>query len=224
MEYPGYGIYEGEPSAARILEDCEIVFDYTVNTCDIKPENIILFGRSIGSGPATYLAARRPIKALILMSPYTSIRNVVKGLFGEVIQYLVAERFRNIDEIEKVQSPVFIVHGKRDKIIPYSHSKELAAKVKEGKIECWFPQYMDHNSYEVLVDIVMPMQNFLAKSNINIKVSKEIPTMSFPSYDVEKIMNIKSYKILSSSKTAKIEDEGNFFKKLYEDLVTKLKK
>ena len=84
--------------------------------------DIILFGRSIGSGPATWIAGNKNPGALLLMSPYTSIRNVVKHLTTKVLAYLVAERFRNIDCMPKITCPTFIVHGQMDTLIPFSES------------------------------------------------------------------------------------------------------
>lgn len=63
----------------------------------VPATDIILFGRSIGSGPACYLAGTRNIGGLVLMCPYTSIRNAAKHLAGGIASYLIAERFRNID-------------------------------------------------------------------------------------------------------------------------------
>ena len=94
----------------------------------INPSDIIVFGRSIGTGPASWLASKRKIGVLVLMSAFTSIRAVVKDLFGAVTQYLVRERFCNIEWIAKVTAPVFFVHGLRDRLISYRHSQALKSK------------------------------------------------------------------------------------------------
>lgn len=59
LEYPGYGIYQGSPDASRILQDAHTVLDYLTQASNIAESSIILFGKSIGSGPATYLASSR---------------------------------------------------------------------------------------------------------------------------------------------------------------------
>ncbi len=59
---------------------------------------------------------------LILMSPFKSIREVAKDLVGRVLAWAIAERFRNIDLIREIRCPVFIVHGQKDRLIPYSHA------------------------------------------------------------------------------------------------------
>ena len=75
----------------------------------------LVFGRSIGSGPATYLASAKPIGMLILMSAYTSIRNIVKDYVG-FLGLLVKERFPNIARIAYVKCPILFIHGMRDRL------------------------------------------------------------------------------------------------------------
>lgn len=160
VEYPGYGLYEGEPNAKTILEDAEIVFDFLTAEVGIEPEKIILLGRSIGSGPATHLAAHRSPGALILMSPYTSIRAVVKDMAGHLVSTLVAERFSNIDEIEKADCPCLFIHGKKDKVIPWEHSQSLFMKCRAATI-IHLSETMTHNTFKLSNDIVNPIKKFL---------------------------------------------------------------
>jgi hypothetical protein len=68
----------------------------------VKEENIILLGKSLGSGPATHLASHRRPSSLILVTPYTSIMECAVDLLGGFCRYLVKDRFRNIDQIHKV--------------------------------------------------------------------------------------------------------------------------
>jgi pimeloyl-ACP methyl ester carboxylesterase len=56
------------------------------------------------------------------MSPFKSIREVARDLVGWVLALAIAERFRNIDLIKEIHCPVFIVHGQKDRLIPYSHA------------------------------------------------------------------------------------------------------
>jgi hypothetical protein len=67
-------------------------------------------GRSLGSGPATHLAAKYEPSGLILMSPYTSIKSVAKGKVG-FLSILVAEMFDNLSKMHRIRCPSFIIHG-----------------------------------------------------------------------------------------------------------------
>ena len=111
MEYPGYGIYDGSPDANQILLDAESVYTYLTTVLNIPQSSIILFGRSIGTGPACYLASKADPCALLMMSSFKSIRDIVRDKAGRILQYVIGERFRNIDLIEKVSCPTFFVHG-----------------------------------------------------------------------------------------------------------------
>ena len=74
VEYPGYGLYkDSSPNADLILNDAEYVYNYLNKRLGYDEKNIIIFGRSIGSGPSTYLASKYKPGCLVLMSPFTSL-------------------------------------------------------------------------------------------------------------------------------------------------------
>jgi pimeloyl-ACP methyl ester carboxylesterase len=169
MEYPGYSVYIGEPNAEAILNDAEIVYDFLNMEVGVPQENILLFGRSIGSGPATYLAARKDPGALILMSAYTSIRAVVRDVIGTVAQYLVAERFQNIEEIKQAKCPVLLLHGEEDKLIWKEHAINLKAACSQTYCELRLSENMTHNDFDFEDDILIPIFEFLEKCEIEIE-------------------------------------------------------
>jgi len=79
VEYPGYGIYGGElPSSESIIKDADTVYNYVKDTLCWKESDIIVCGRSIGAGPACYLGSTYRPSSLVLVSPHTSIRGIVK--------------------------------------------------------------------------------------------------------------------------------------------------
>mmetsp|Transcript_8321 Transcript_8321/g.720 ORF Transcript_8321/g.720 Transcript_8321/m.720 type:complete len:84 (+) Transcript_8321:239-490(+) len=82
-----------------MLEDAETVFDYINYEMRIDSKNIILLGRSLGTGPVIHLSALKNPSTCILISPYTSIRSVVENMVGKLLAYTVAERFKNIEKI-----------------------------------------------------------------------------------------------------------------------------
>jgi len=169
MEYPGYSIYSGQPSAAAILEDADVVYDYLTKTVGVQQKDIIIFGRSIGSGPACYLAARKDPGALVLMSAYTSIKEVVRNVAGNFAKWFVAERFKNIDEITKVKSPILFIHGGADTLIPKEHSLELYKACPHSYKEILIPKNMTHNDFDLEQDIIKPIFNFWERFDIKVK-------------------------------------------------------
>ena len=166
VEYPGYGIYSGECNEDRVNQDALNVFSFLLTT-GIEASDIILFGRSIGSGPACYLASQLRPAALLLMSAYTSIRDAVKFIVGTYAQYFIKERFRNIDYIEKVSCPVFLLHGQKDNMIPYEHSQNLRDKCA-GPCSMILPFNMDHNEFDFFEDLSLPFSAFLLQHGISV--------------------------------------------------------
>ena len=114
VEYPGYGLYKtSKVDEEKMKEDADAIYDYLTQVCGIKESDIILWGRSMGSGPTSYLASRKSAHSLLLMSPYMSIKDAAKSLLGwaSFLTVIVYERFRNIDLIASAKCPVFFLHG-----------------------------------------------------------------------------------------------------------------
>ena len=119
VEYPGYGVYEDSegPSEEKIFRDADIVYNFVQAMTLLKQKDIILLGRSLGSGPSTYLASKYEPGGLILMSPYTSMKAVATSKVGW-LSVLLAQQFDNLSKMETVYCPTFIVHGQKDALIP----------------------------------------------------------------------------------------------------------
>lgn len=201
VEYPGYGVYKGTPTAKGILEDAEIVFDFLTYEMMIDPKKIFLMGRSIGTGPATYLASSRESGLLILLSAYTSIKEVAGARFGSLAKLMVAERFRNVDEIEKVTSPCFFLHGSKDTLIPSSHTHELFKKCKAVS-GMSIGEAMTHNYFDIKKDILRPIVNFLKTLDFKHKAE----TITFPKYTSTEVV-FKGKLKLKESKTPTLKEE-----------------
>ena len=125
MEYPGYSIYPGEPAEDAILRDTEHVWNFVTKIMKFEEEDVMVMGRSIGSGPATHFASQYPVGALVLISPFTSLKSVAKYNFGSIASSLVNQRFDNEAKILNVMCPCLFIHGKEDTLIPFEHSKTL---------------------------------------------------------------------------------------------------
>ena len=200
MEYPGYSIYYSDKSAETIEEDSLTLFDFLTNECKMNNKDIIVCGRSIGTGPATYLASKRKPGALILISPIKSLRDTVKNLIGPV-QYLVRNRFNNYERISDVTCPLLIIHGQKDSLIPFEDSIKLCEKTG-GPYELVLPENMNHNDVHLYDDFFEPIQSFLKRHNMLNYKEKEINIaqkfFEIPDYLENKDQNINNNDWVSS--------------------------
>lgn len=131
-DYRGYGHSEGRPSETNANADIATAYAYLTETVGIPPQQIILFGRSIGGGPSVELARQQPIGGLILESTFTqAFRTVVP------FPLLPFDKFRNIAKIGNVNAPILIIHGTADEAIPFSHGQQLYAAAPEPKRSLW---------------------------------------------------------------------------------------
>ena len=102
------------------------MLEYLTKTLRYDEKDIVLVGRSMGTGPACELASNCPqLAALVLISPYTSLKAATKTLLGTLAAMLVRERFDNLTAITKVRCPTLIIHGQADTLIPESHAINL---------------------------------------------------------------------------------------------------
>ena len=128
VDYPGYGLSDGSPDEKGCYRNVHRLYDWLVETRGFKPEDIIVDGFSIGSGPAVELAASNPVGGLILEAPFLSAPRVVTR-----VRILPIDPFPNLKNIKKVKCPVLVIHGTADSIVPYCHGKELFGLANEPK-------------------------------------------------------------------------------------------
>ena len=128
FDYEGYGRSSGKVSEKAVDRDVMRVWEYLTKEKGIAPEKIVVHGFSLGTGAAVSLAVRlEKAKALILEAPFTSTY-AVAGL-----AWVPGDRFPSIGRIPHVRMPVLIIHGDRDRIIPFRHGKKLYEKAPEPK-------------------------------------------------------------------------------------------
>lgn len=128
VDYPGYGLSDGSPTEEGCYRNVHRLYDWLIETRGFKPEDIYVDGFSIGSGPATELAATKPVGGLILEAPFLSAPRVVTR-----VRILPVDPFPNLKRIGDVKCPVLIMHGTKDNVIPYNHGKELFELANEPK-------------------------------------------------------------------------------------------
>lgn len=147
-DYPGYGTSTGKPSERSVLEAADTVFKYLVEQLNYRPDQIILYGFSLGSGPACYLAHRYPVAALIIEGGFTSTFRVVTRF--KIVPWDV---FDNSSVLPQVSCPCLLIHGKKDEIVPFWHAKSNYRTIRAPKQKLWVAD-AQHND---LIDIAGPL-------------------------------------------------------------------
>jgi fermentation-respiration switch protein FrsA (DUF1100 family) len=110
----------------------EAVYRYVVDSLGVPPSRLVLYGRSVGSGPATDLAARVPVGGLVLESAFVSAFRVMTK-----VALLPFDRFLNLRHIRQVRAPVLVIHGTDDEVIPVSHGRRLYEAAAGPKQALW---------------------------------------------------------------------------------------
>jgi fermentation-respiration switch protein FrsA (DUF1100 family) len=155
-DYEGYGTSEGKASEKTVYQDEAAAYDYLAINLRTPPDRIVIFGRSVGTGPATYIAARRPAAGLILQSPFVSAFRVLTR-----IPLLPFDKFPNYKNIRHVHCPVLIMHSHGDTVIAAWHGQKLFDLANEPKQLFW-AQHADHNDMEMAAGYVEALQDFSA--------------------------------------------------------------
>ena len=143
-DYEGYGTSEGKPSESGAYQDESAAYDYLAINIGVPPDRIIILGRSVGSGPAVYIAARRPAAGLVLQSPFVSAFRVLTR-----VPILPFDKFPNYKRIGHVHCPVLIVHGANDRIIGPWHGRKLFHLANKPK-NFLLLEGVNHNDVDML--------------------------------------------------------------------------
>eukprot|EP00283_Hemiselmis_rufescens_P006553 CAMPEP_0173429292 /NCGR_PEP_ID=MMETSP1357-20121228/8042_1 /TAXON_ID=77926 /ORGANISM="Hemiselmis rufescens, Strain PCC563" /LENGTH=349 /DNA_ID=CAMNT_0014393449 /DNA_START=73 /DNA_END=1119 /DNA_ORIENTATION=+ len=127
-EYPSYGPSPGRPNELTVYENVRATYNMVVQGIGFSPRKVIMFGRSIGTGPAIKLASELDVGGLVLVSPFVSVGNIVQHHVGFLASWLtdgLADIFPSIDLIPDAECPTLLVHGSLDTVIPVTHSEQL---------------------------------------------------------------------------------------------------
>ncbi len=116
VEYRGYGGNPGSPGEEGLYRDGDAAMRWLAEQ-GVAPRAIIIAGNSIGSGPATEMALRHDVAALILISGFSSLPDVVRGQVPLVPGWLVRDRFDNVAKLARVKAPLFLMHGDADTLV-----------------------------------------------------------------------------------------------------------
>lgn len=149
MHYRGYGGSTGKPSEAALFSDAVVLFDRV----HAEHPSVVVVGRSLGSGVATYLASVRPVERLVLVTPYDSLASVAARHYPYFpVRLLMRDRFESWRYAERVTAPTLILAAQYDEVIPAASTRALVAHFRPGLVSFEVIAATSHNSISASPD------------------------------------------------------------------------
>jgi len=143
ISWRGFSGNKGKPTEKNLYHDAEEAVKWLNNQGAIS-KNIILYGESLGTGVATELGTSNAFGGIILESPFTSIANAAKIYYPYLpVNIILKDRYNSIGKIKNITTPILIMHGKKDNIVPQKMGLELYEKANQPKFS-YFPENDDH--------------------------------------------------------------------------------
>jgi hypothetical protein len=148
LDYRGYGQSEGKPSEAGLYADAQAAYEWLAER---EPaQRIVVFGESLGGGPACELAVTREVGAVVLHSTFTSVPDMAALTFPWLpVRLLARTRFDNLAKIARIAAPKLIIHSRRDEVIPFAMGERLLRAAKPPVEHLWLEQSLHNDAYFV---------------------------------------------------------------------------
>ena len=128
MNYRGFGDSSGEPGEADMKADALALIAAAGERYGFSPEDAVIIGRSLGTGVATYVAASLPVKKLVLITPYDSVRAVAKGRYPIFpVALLLRHPFDSVQYVNDIDIPTLIIKATTDNVVPHIHTDALVS-------------------------------------------------------------------------------------------------
>ena len=161
ISWRGFSGNEGLPTEENLYEDAEAAIKW-LNSKGVENNKIILYGESLGTGVAVEIGKKNIFNSIILESPFTSMESAAKIYYPYLpVKLLLKDKYDSISKIKRITTPILIMHGKKDDIVPFSMGKELFEKANNPK-HSYFTSDDDH-MMEFNDQIITIIKNFINK-------------------------------------------------------------
>ena len=142
--YRGYGGNPGQPTEAGLYDDGRAHLDWLTRQ-GVSADQMVLYGESLGAAVAIQLATERKAAALVLEAPFASVLLSARARYPLfAFDWVVKDKFANVDKIDKVRMPVFVIHGALDRVTPQRFGRMVFERAPEPKSAAW-PSGAGHN-------------------------------------------------------------------------------
>lgn len=163
VAYRGYGPSSGKPGEKELFADALLILDDILTR--FVPKEMYLLGRSLGSGVACHVAARRPVTGIALVTPYDSIENVAKAMYPLLpVSWLLKHHFDSLQSLPLIRCPVLVIYGGQDKVIVPERTENLINHIK-GEKEVVYIAKAEHGTIDMYPEYWRAMLRFLHQEN-----------------------------------------------------------
>ena len=143
IAWRGFNGNKGKPTEKGLYEDARSAVAW-LKSKGIKENNIVIYGESLGTGVATEIAQKKNFAGVILESPFTSMIDAGKTKYPYLpVRLLLKDKYESNKKIKNIKSPILIMHGKVDKIVPFYMGKKMYELANQPKY-FYFSDYDDH--------------------------------------------------------------------------------
>lgn len=150
FDYRGYGGNPGSPTETGLNADARAARAYLASRADVDSSRIVYFGESLGTAVALAMAVEHPPAALVLRSPFTSMVDVGRYHYPRLpVRLLLRDRFASNEAIGRLRSPLMVIAGDRDEIVPLEQSRRLYDAAPAAKAMVVIAG-ASHNDFELL--------------------------------------------------------------------------
>jgi hypothetical protein len=116
LDYRGYGESQGSPSEQGLYADADAAWGYLASRSGVDATRIAVYGRSVGSVPALHLASTRPVRAVVLESPFTTAAEMARVHYPFLPSFIVRLSMNNLERAARLTAPLLVFHGTEDNI------------------------------------------------------------------------------------------------------------
>ena len=143
ISWRGFSGNKGKPTEKGLYEDANSAIKW-LNFNGIKNQEIIIYGESLGAGVAVEVAQNKNFAGVILESPFTSMIAAGKAKYSLLpVKMLLKDKYESDKKIKNVKSPILIMHGMVDDVVPFSMGQKMYELANEPKY-AYFSKYDDH--------------------------------------------------------------------------------
>ena len=139
----------GNPTEKNIYIDGETTIKWIIENTNYQFKDLVIYGESLGSDIAVELGRKYEFTSIVLEAPFTSVADIVQQRYRIFpTKFLIKDKFNNLEKINKLKSPLLIISGKKDEVVPHIHSQILFQEAKVVKESVFIDEAMHNNLYD----------------------------------------------------------------------------